>query len=125
LGIDGNEPYKTDCGLEFARQLSANKLCCTEQMGHFMSDFSIVVKNRAPLPKALRWEIYRAGRGNPVEQSTIFFDTVVTANKAGKNALRHFLSGLSVQDKWPQRPHNETDAVGRWEDEGGRARADL
>jgi len=33
-------------------------------------DFSIVVKNRAlPRSKPWRWEIYRAGRTNPIKHS--------------------------------------------------------
>src|SRR5438309_8611732 len=37
---------------------------------HFdRTDYSIVVKNRAPLPNSWRWEIYRAGRSSPIEQS--------------------------------------------------------
>jgi hypothetical protein len=33
------------------------------------ADFSVVLKNRAKLPKPWRWEIYRAGSSNPIEQS--------------------------------------------------------
>ena len=33
------------------------------------ADYSVVVKNRAPPPKAWRWEIYRAGNANPIKQS--------------------------------------------------------
>jgi len=60
------------------------------------TDYSVVVKNRAPLPKSWRWEIYRAGRSSPVEQSSIYFHTVVTANKAGKEALKRLLNKLYV-----------------------------
>lgn len=56
------------------------------------TDFSVVVKNRAPPPKAWRWEIYRAGRASPIETSLIFFETITAANKAGKDALRLLLS---------------------------------
>ena len=31
------------------------------------ADYSVVVKNRAPPPKAWRWEIYRAGNANPIK----------------------------------------------------------
>ena len=55
-------------------------------------DFSVVVKNRAPLPKPWRWEIYRAGRSSPIEQSAIFFETATAANRAGKAALQLLLS---------------------------------
>jgi hypothetical protein len=34
------------------------------------ADYSVVVKNRAPPPKAWRWEIYRAGNANPIKQSS-------------------------------------------------------
>ena len=37
-------------------------------------DYSVVVKNRAPPPKAWRWEIYRAGNTNPIKQSPIYFE---------------------------------------------------
>jgi hypothetical protein len=60
------------------------------------TDYSVVVKNRAPLPNSWRWEIYRAGRSSPVEQSSIYFHTVVTANKAGKEALKRLLDKLHI-----------------------------
>ena len=56
------------------------------------TDFSVVVKNRAPLPKPWRWEIYRAGRSSPIVQSPITFGSMTEANRAGKAALRLFLS---------------------------------
>jgi hypothetical protein len=36
------------------------------------TDYSVVVKNRAPPPKVWRWEIYRVGNANPIKQSSIF-----------------------------------------------------
>ena len=60
------------------------------------ADYSVVVKNRAPLPNSWRWEIYRAGRSNPVKQSPVYFHTMVTANRAGKEALKQLLDKLSV-----------------------------
>jgi hypothetical protein len=51
------------------------------------ADYSVVVKNRAPPPKAWRWEIYRAGNANPIKQSPIYFDTTAAAKRAGKDAL--------------------------------------
>jgi len=54
-------------------------------------DFSVVVKNRAPPPKSWRWEIYRAGRSSPIEQSKVFFESATEANRAGKAALRLLL----------------------------------
>jgi hypothetical protein len=56
------------------------------------TDFSVVVKNRAPPPKAWRWEIYRAGRGSPIECSSAYFETVTAANRAGKDALKLLLT---------------------------------
>jgi hypothetical protein len=56
------------------------------------ADFSVVVKNRAPLPKPWRWEIYRAGRTSPIEYSEIFFESMTVAHRAGKTALRMLLS---------------------------------
>ena len=58
------------------------------------SDYSVVVKNRAPPPKPWRWEIYRAGRSSPIRQSTSYFDTMVAASKAGKEALKQLLDGI-------------------------------
>jgi hypothetical protein len=56
------------------------------------SDFSVVVKNRAALPRPWRWEIYRAGRKSPVECSSIQYETMTAANRAGKEALKQLLS---------------------------------
>jgi len=56
------------------------------------TDFTVVVKNRAPPPKAWRWEIYRAGRASPVEYSSIYYETMTAASQAGKQALKLFLS---------------------------------
>src|SRR5262249_9986983 len=50
------------------------------------ADYSVVVKNRAPPPKAWRWEIYRAGNVNPIKQSSVYFDTTAAARRAGKYA---------------------------------------
>ena len=56
------------------------------------SDFSVVVKHRAPPPKPWRWEIYRAGRTSPIECSSVLYETVEAANRAGKAALKQFLT---------------------------------
>jgi hypothetical protein len=62
---------------------------------HFdRSDYSVVVKNRAPLPNAWKWEIYRAGRSSPIKQSLVCFQSVATANRAGKEALKQLLNKL-------------------------------
>jgi hypothetical protein len=55
-------------------------------------DYSVVVKNRAKHPKPWRWEIYRAGRDSRVDQSSVYFETMTTANRAGKEALKMFLA---------------------------------
>jgi hypothetical protein len=58
-------------------------------LGHGLEhdDFSVVVKNRALMPRPWRWEIYRAGRKTPIECSTVFFETMTEAGRAGKKAL--------------------------------------
>jgi hypothetical protein len=56
------------------------------------TDFSVVVKNRAPPPRPWRWEIYRAGRSSPVEQSSVLYETMTEANRAGKQALKLLLT---------------------------------
>jgi hypothetical protein len=58
------------------------------------ADYSVVVKNRAPPPKAWRWEIYRAGNVNPIKQSSVYFDTTAAARRAGKEALNELLNKL-------------------------------
>jgi hypothetical protein len=60
------------------------------------TDYSVVVKNRGSLRDPWRWEIYRAGRSNPIGQSPIFFRTMAAANKAGKVALRQLLAKLNA-----------------------------
>ena len=64
---------------------------------HFdLTDYSVVVKNRAPPPRSWKWEIYRAGRSSPIKQSSIYFRIMVTANRAGKVALKQLLDQLPV-----------------------------
>ena len=58
------------------------------------TDYSVVVKHRAPPPKSWRWEIYRAGRASAVEQSATFFPTMTAASRAGKEALKQLLDKL-------------------------------
>jgi hypothetical protein len=55
-------------------------------------DFSVVVKSRGRQPSPWKWEIYRAGRNTPVQQSVVYFSTMTEANRAGKKALSLFLS---------------------------------
>jgi len=63
-----------------------------DKLHYERADYSVVVKNRAPPPKA--WEIYRAGNANPIKQSTIYFDTTAAARRAGKDALKELLNKL-------------------------------
>jgi hypothetical protein len=62
------------------------------------TDFSVVVKHRAAPPKQWRWEIYRAGRNSPIECSSVLYDTVSAANRAGKEALKQFLTEFPDYD---------------------------
>jgi hypothetical protein len=56
------------------------------------ADYSVVVKRRGNPPKPWRWEIYRAGKNDPVERSAVFFESMAEALKEGKKALAHFLA---------------------------------
>jgi hypothetical protein len=67
-----------------------------DKLHYERADYSVVVKNRAPPPKAWRWEIYRAGNANPIKQSSIYFDTTAAARRAGKDALKLLLNKLFV-----------------------------
>ncbi len=58
------------------------------------TDFSVVVKNRARMPKPWRWEIYRAGRTSPVARSEDYFELRSTASLEGKAALDAMLKKL-------------------------------
>ncbi len=66
------------------------------------SDFSVVVKHRAPPPNSWRWEIYRAGRTSPIDRSANFFATMSEAQRAGTAALRSMLS--DYPDETADRP---------------------
>ena len=62
---------------------------------HFdRTNYSVVVKNRAPPPNSWRWEIYRAGRSSPIRQSTTYFHTMAAASKEGKEALKQLLDRI-------------------------------
>jgi hypothetical protein len=66
------------------------------------SDYSVVVKLRAPPPKSWKWEIYRAGRQSPIEQSSVYFQTMAAASGAGKEALKQLLDELHAKHlRWP------------------------
>jgi hypothetical protein len=60
-------------------------------------DYSVVVKLRAPLPSPWRWEIYRAGKSNPVKHAPVHFSTMAAANRAGREALKQLLDKLPSQ----------------------------
>jgi len=62
------------------------------------TDFSVVVKHRAAPPKPWRWEIYRAGRTSPIESSSVRYETVSAANRAGKEALKQLLTEYPDND---------------------------
>jgi hypothetical protein len=55
------------------------------------ADYSVVIKNRAPPPKAWRWEIHRAGAARSIKQSTVYFDSMTSARRAGADALEQYL----------------------------------
>lgn len=55
-------------------------------------DYSVVVKSRAKPPRQWKWEIYRAGRLSPIQQSADCFDSMTEAGRAGKAALKLLLS---------------------------------
>jgi hypothetical protein len=58
------------------------------------TDYSVVVKNRAPPPEPWRWEIYRAGTVTPIKTSLIYFQTMTAARQAGKEGLKQLLEKL-------------------------------
>jgi hypothetical protein len=62
--------------------------------GFERADFSVVVKNRARMPRPWRWEIYRAGRQSPVEHSREYFDLRSAAIAEGRAALVRLLEKL-------------------------------
>jgi hypothetical protein len=66
------------------------------------SDYSVVVKRRAPPPNQWRWEIYRAGTASPIEHAPAFSHTMAAASRAGKEALKQLLDKLhSKHLRWP------------------------
>ena len=66
------------------------------------TDYSVAVKRRAPPPNSWRWEIYRAGKRSPVEQSSVYFQSMTMAGRAGKEALKQLLDRLYAEHlRWP------------------------
>jgi hypothetical protein len=84
------KPMRTDTATRYTMNPSVWSDNVAAMIDH--ADFSVVVKNRAPLPKPWRWEIYRAGRTSPIERSETLFETMAEANRAGKKALESLLS---------------------------------
>ena len=58
------------------------------------TDYSVVVKRRAKTPTPWRWEIYCAGRESAIVNSPVYFPTMASANRAGKEALKQLLVNL-------------------------------
>ena len=60
------------------------------------TDYSVVVKHNDKPPNSWRWEIYCAGKRMPIKRSLVSFTTMVTANRAGRAALKQLLDKLFV-----------------------------
>jgi hypothetical protein len=87
---DGIGRYVRPLELAGARRIVSSM----EKLPYQRTDYSVVVKNRASPPKLWRWEIYRAGNSLRIKQSSIYFDTVLGAKRAGKEALQQLLDKL-------------------------------
>lgn len=59
------------------------------------TDFSFVVKRCGSSSRPWRWEIYRAGKSDPLERSAVLFESMAQAAKEGKKALADFLAKRS------------------------------
>ena len=57
-------------------------------------DYALIVKLRANPPKPWRWEIYCAGKRQPIKHSKEFFESREAAQKAGKVAFENLLVDL-------------------------------
>jgi hypothetical protein len=62
------------------------------------TDFRSLLNTAAAPPKQWRWEIYRAGRNCPIECSSVLYETVSAANRAGKEALKQLLTEFRDYD---------------------------
>ena len=88
------EAPRTAAGLAFGDSRAHSR----EMRDHFdQTDYSVVVKNRGRPPNSWRWEIYRAGRSSPIEQSTVYFSIMGLAHKEGKQALKRLLDKLRLR----------------------------
>lgn len=58
-------------------------------------DFSFVVKMRGGPEKPWIWEVHCAGKGKPVERSSVFYKSAAEAAREGKKALARILKAES------------------------------
>jgi hypothetical protein len=63
-------------------------------VAHDRSDYSLIVKRCRTPGLSWRWEIHRAGRSTAIEKSSSELQTVASANKHGREALKQFLFKL-------------------------------
>lgn len=90
----GNRRHHGNCELGVDINLSSPSATEVQSRAvkDMFTDFSVVVQNRAFPPKPWGWEIYRAGRNSPIDQSSVLFETMMEANRAGKLALTLLLT---------------------------------
>ena len=70
---------------------------CAMSINFDPTDYSVVVKNRAPLPRPWRWEIYCAGKRQPIKRSSVLYESRGEASMTGKEALAELLERLGVR----------------------------
>jgi hypothetical protein len=63
------------------------------------TDYSVVVKNRAPLPKPWRWEIYCAGKRQAIARSGVLYEARGEASLVGKAALAELLQKINRREE--------------------------
>jgi hypothetical protein len=63
-------------------------------------DYSMVVKHRALPPNPWRWEIYCAGKRQPIKRAHVFFQSREKASLAGKEALARLIERLSKEEPY-------------------------
>jgi hypothetical protein len=59
-------------------------------------DYSVVVKRNKKPQNSWRWEIHRARKSVPVMRSPVYFQTMAAATRAGKAALKKFLTSYAL-----------------------------
>ena len=98
VGLDCDRAAQLDlrgsCNGETRKTRDANLSARAMKSDLERTDYSVVVKNRARMPKPWRWEIYRAGRISPIAHSETYFESRSTANLEGKVALEEMLKKL-------------------------------